>query len=146
MEKISSTINNYSVRKSVKVAILLAAYNGEKWLVDQVESILHQTDLAPTIFISLDLSDDDSLALCEKLAEQNSNIQLLPYGERFGGAGKNFYRLIRDVDFSDFDYVALSDQDDIWLSNKLSHAAAMMQAHSVDVDIQGLLLFFIRAL
>lgn len=125
-----------------KIAILLAAYNGEKWLVEQVESIQHQTNVASTIFISLDLSDDDSLSLCEKLAKKYSNVQLLPYGERFGGAGKNFYRLICDVDFSGFDYVALSDQDDIWLPNKLRHAVAMMQAHSVDVVSSDVLAFW----
>ncbi|MBE0424665.1 MAG: glycosyltransferase [Lutibacter sp.] len=126
----------------IKIAILLAVYNGEKWLVEQIESILHQAYVVQTIFISLDLSDDDSLVLCKKLAKQYSNIQLLPYGERFGGAGKNFYRLIHDVDFSGFDYVALSDQDDIWLPNKLSHAVAMMQAHSADVVSSDVLAFW----
>lgn len=115
-----------------KVAVLLAAYNGERWLLEQVESILHQEYVNPTIFISLDLSDDESLALCQKLAEQNVNIELLSYGERFGGAGKNFFRLIRDVDFSEFDYVAFADQDDMWLPDKLFTAIDAIQKNNRD--------------
>jgi rhamnosyltransferase len=45
---------------------------------------------------------------------------LLPRGITFGAAGKNFYRLVEDVDFSGFDYVGFADQDDIWFQDKLS--------------------------
>jgi rhamnosyltransferase len=128
-------------RSSVTVAVLLAAYNGEKWLVEQVESILRQTGVTPTIFISLDSSTDNSLALCKSFIDRYSSVRLLPYGQRFGGAGKNFYRLIRDVDFSDFDYVAFSDQDDIWLPNKLLHAVSLIE-REFDVVSSDVLAFW----
>jgi rhamnosyltransferase len=66
----------------------------------------------------------------------------LSYGEHFGGAAKNFYRLIRDVDFSNFDYVSLADQDDIWLPNKLSHAVNIMQNNSVVAYSSDVLAFW----
>jgi rhamnosyltransferase len=52
----------------------------------------------------------------------------LEYGERFGIAAKNFFRLIRDVDLIPFDYVALSDQDDVWLPDKLSRAISLLES------------------
>ncbi|MFJ2365658.1 glycosyltransferase [Pseudomonas sp. NPDC087697] len=103
----------------VKIAVLLAAYNGVKWLPEQIESILQQKDVDVTIFVSVDFSTDATELWVSELASSNPRIKALPHGERFGGAGRNFYRLIRDVDFSEFDYIALADQDDIWLTDKL---------------------------
>jgi len=47
-------------------------------------------------------------------------VLLLPRTQRFGNAARNFYRLLRDIDPSAYQYVALSDQDDIWFTNKLA--------------------------
>ncbi|WP_411960596.1 glycosyltransferase [Pseudomonas mandelii] len=103
----------------VKVAVLLAAYNGVKWLPEQVESILQQTNVDVIIFISVDSSSDATESWVSELALNNPRVKVLPHGEHFGGAGRNFYRLIRDVDFSEFNYIALADQDDVWLADKL---------------------------
>jgi rhamnosyltransferase len=105
-----------------KVAVVLAVYNGMQWLNEQLDSILKQDNVELTIFISIDTSYDESEALCQKLAEQHKNIVVLPNAGKFGGASKNFFRLIRDVDFSNFDYFAFADQDDIWFQDKLLNA------------------------
>ncbi|QLL89302.1 glycosyltransferase [Aeromonas caviae] len=110
-----------------KVLVLLAVYNGQKWLTEQIDSILHQSNIDVRLLISIDLSDDISLRLCEEYAEQYPNVHVLPYGEHFGGAGNNFYRLLRDGDFSDIDYVSFCDQDDIWLSDKLFKAVEKLK-------------------
>jgi rhamnosyltransferase len=115
------------------VAVLLAAYNGRCYIEEQVGSILQQFGVAVTIFISVDLSPDDTHAWCQELAHKRTNIVVLPYGERFGGAAKNFFRLLRDVDFSGFDYIAFADQDDIWLQDKLCRAVAKI----VETDSHG---------
>ena len=114
------------------IAVLLAAYNGMEWIEEQVASILSQKNISIEIFISVDLSNDKTYEWCQDLARNNSYIKVLPYGERFGGAAKNFYRLIRDVDFSYFDYIALSDQDDIWDSDKLHHAISVIEKDNLD--------------
>ncbi|MBT5490947.1 glycosyltransferase, partial [bacterium] len=98
-----------------------------EWIEEQVASISSQKNTSIEIFISVDLSNDKTYEWCQNLARNNSYIKVLPYGERFGGAAKNFYRLIRDVDFSYFDYIALSDQDDIWDSDKLHHAISVIE-------------------
>lgn len=113
-----------------------------QWIAEQIDSILNQENVDVTIFISVDLSTDATFEWCKKLESNNSKVKVLLYGERFGGAGKNFYRLIRDVDFSGFDYVSLADQDDIWLSNKLSHAITQIQQKLLDAYSSDVIAFW----
>ncbi|WP_116828987.1 glycosyltransferase family 2 protein [Pseudomonas syringae] len=109
-----------------KVAVLLAAYNGMAWIEAQLDSILKQTNVCVSVFISVDTSTDGTEACCADCAQHHASISLLPPAGRFGGASRNFFRLIRDVDFSTFDYVAFSDQDDIWHPDKLQRAVAAL--------------------
>ena len=120
------------VSNNPSVAVLLSAYNGRSWIQEQVMSILSQKNTSIKIFISVDLSNDKTYELCQDLARRNININLLPYGKKFGGAAKNFFRLMRDVDFSCFDYIAFSDQDDIWDENKLFHAIMQIKQDNLD--------------
>ena len=106
-------------RATPKVYVLMAVYNGEPWLPEQVQSVLDQEDVAVRLFISVDVSKDDSFAFCQRLAEENPEVQVLDYGERFGSATRNFSRIIAAVDTADADFVAFCDQDDIWDSDKL---------------------------
>jgi rhamnosyltransferase len=105
-----------------KIAILLAAFNGTKWIEEQIKSICEQKSVILTLYISVDLSVDRTFELCETYSNKNQSIFLLPYGKKFGCAAKNFFFLIREVNFDKYDFVALSDQDDIWDSNKLIRA------------------------
>jgi rhamnosyltransferase len=115
-----------------RIAILLAAFNGTCWLNEQVESILNQTGVSLTLFISVDQSNDGTEALVDQLAQEDSRIQVLAHGEHFGGAGANFFRLFKSIDFSQHDYVALSDQDDIWNLDKLQRAVTALQANQCE--------------
>lgn len=110
-----------------KSLILLAAYNGSSLISAQLESILQQKNI--DLVISVDLSNDSTFTICEAYAEKHQNIILLPYGEQFGGAGKNFYRLLKDTDVSSYDYVCFSDQDDIWLDDKLTKGIEKLQQY-----------------
>ncbi|GGH52980.1 glycosyl transferase [Comamonas phosphati] len=109
-----------------KVAVLLAAYNGEKWLEEQIASILYQADVDVTIYISLDESSDKSREVISRMSAAYRNVILLREG-KFGSAGKNFYGIFRDFNIPmDFDFYCLADQDDIWLKDKLSQAIMLM--------------------
>ena len=124
--------------RNPRVAVLMAAYNGMQWIDCQIDSILNQSNVNVTLFISVDRSTDGTLAHCKALAHARSDVFVLAGNERFGSAGPNFYKLIREVDFTNFDAVALADQDDIWINNKLSRACNLMkeldcQAVSSDV-------------
>ena len=105
-----------------KVAVLLTVFNGKKYLNEQIESIIKQKNIDIKIFISVDKSADGSEDLVQSICKTHSNIMCLDMGKRFGSAQKNFYHMFKEVDFSKFDYVCLSDQDDIWLENKIYKA------------------------
>jgi len=125
-----------------KIAILMAAYNGSKWIKEQIDSILCQENIAVTLYISIDLSFDGSYELVQELALVYKNIIVLPYGERFGGAAKNFYRLIKDVDFTGFYCIAFADQDDIWSLDKLSHGISQMELANAEAYSASVIAFW----
>jgi rhamnosyltransferase len=115
-----------------KVAVLLAAYNGVPWIEEQLSSILDQSAIDVTVFISVDQSSDGTEALCHAYAATHPNVVVLSDSGRFGGASRNFFRLIRDVDFSHFEFIAFADQDDIWHSSKLLRATQCIAEQKVD--------------
>ncbi|WP_256548350.1 glycosyltransferase [Pseudomonas sp. ENNP23] len=115
-----------------RVAVLLAAYNGMQWLREQLDSILEQAGVDVTVYVSVDRSSDDTGAWICDFADSDSRVVPLAYGEAFGGAAKNFFRLLRDVDLQPFDCVAFADQDDIWLPNKLDRACQQILAQGCD--------------
>ena len=123
--------------RAPRIAVLMASYNGTHYIKEQIESILEQRSVEVHLFISVDLSTDNTYEVCCKYEQKNQNITVLNYGESFEGAGKNFYRLIRDVNFSDYDFIALSDQDDFWDSTKLSHAVKIIKNYSSDAYSSG---------
>ncbi len=125
-----------------KFAVLMAAYNGMQWIEEQVNTILNQKGIEITLYISVDLSSDGTHEWASQLAISNCRVIILPYGERFGGAGPNFFRLLRDVDFEAFDAISFADQDDIWLENKLQHAYEVMKEEKVDVVSSDVIAFW----
>ena len=124
------------------MAVFLAAYNGMTYLSDQIESILLQRNVTVQIFISVDQSADGTEDYLAQWALSEPRLSLLPFGERFGGAGPNFYRLLRDVDLSEFDYLSFADQDDVWLSDKLIRAHLQLQASNADAYSSNVLAFW----
>lgn len=115
-----------------KCAVLLAVYNGMQYIEEQITSILEQVGVDVTVFVSIDKSSDGSEIWLNELAMRDSRVVILPVGMVFGGAGRNFFRLIRDVDCSAFDYVAFADQDDHWYPDKLLNAANLLNQTNHD--------------
>lgn len=115
-----------------RIAVLLAAYNGCEWIEEQLASILAQARASVDIYISVDPSTDGTEALCARLAERHANIAVLPPGGPLKGASRNFFRLIKDVDLSAYDYVAFSDQDDVWYADKLDRAVTTLRRSDAD--------------
>lgn len=101
------------------VAVLLATFNGLRWLPEQVDSILRQAEVDVRLIISDDLSTDGTWDWLKELAGRDNRVLLLPHSRKFGSAAANFYRFITDADIDDCDFVAFSDQDDIWAPDKL---------------------------
>ena len=125
-----------------KIAVLLASYNGVKYIKEQIDSILNQKEVDVTIFISDDLSTDGTIEYLQDIYKDFKNIVYLPRGLKFGGAGKNFFRLIKDVDFSSFDFISFVDQDDIWYEDKLIRAIKTIEDKQLDAYSSNVLAFW----
>lgn len=125
--------SQYIPRLFPRCAVLLAAYNGEKWINEQIETILKQIGVEVTLFVSVDFSTDSTLSMIKSWQAKDDRVHLLPYGDRYGGAGRNFFRLIADVDTDSYDLVAFADQDDIWFESKLSFAWKKISLDECDV-------------
>ena len=125
-----------------KISVLLASYNGVKYIKEQIDSILNQKEVDVTIFISDDLSTDGTLEYLQEIYKDFKNIVYLTSGSKFGGAGKNFFRLIKDVDFSSFDFVSFVDQDDIWYEDKLIRAIKTIEDKQIDAYSSNVLAFW----
>lgn len=109
-----------------RFVVCLAACNGMAFIADQIQSILLQRNADLQVFISVDLSTDGTEIFLAQWAMSEPRLRLLSFGDRFGGAGPNFYRLLREVDLSGFDYLSFADQDDLWHPEKLWHAHCVM--------------------
>ena len=113
---------------SAHVRVLLATFNGVRWLDEQLQSIVWQRGVRVSIVASDDRSDDGTAGLLDAWAGR-APLYCLPTKDiRMGNANQNFLRLIRDTPLDDAEYFALSDQDDIWLEDKLQHAVASLTA------------------
>ncbi|QHJ00164.1 glycosyltransferase [Xylophilus rhododendri] len=108
-----------------KIVVLMATFNGEQWIKEQIDSIVVQENVDVSIYVSDDHSLDATLEIVNGLVG-TASLTFLAKADASGSAGSNFRRLFRDVDVSSFDYVALADQDDVWHPLKLIEAVTVM--------------------
>lgn len=104
----------------MKVLVLLATYNGECYLREQLDSILSQVNVDVDILARDDGSLDKTVEILREYSNNYKNKVTFIAGNNLG-AGKNFLSLIyiARTRNKEYDYFALSDQDDVWLPNKL---------------------------
>lgn len=101
-----------------RVLVLMATYNGEKYLREQIDSILNQKDVEVALFICDDCSTDGSFAIAQEYAQSDPRV----FSRRNPtnvGVGMNFLNMVYDVEPNQYDYIAFSDQDDVWLDDKI---------------------------
>lgn len=99
------------------VTILLATYNGEDYIRQQLDSLLNQTHKKISILISDDQSTDRTPEIINEYKKKYpEQIQSLIHIKPSGSPQNNFFRLLSAADD---DYIMLCDQDDIWLSDKV---------------------------
>ena len=110
---------NESVKDEEKhiplISVVLCSYNGERFINKQIESILNQTVKSVEIIIVDDCSTDNTLEIIKEIASLNANIKFYQ-NDRNLGFNKNFEK---SISFTSGEYIAICDQDDIWLKNKL---------------------------
>lgn len=103
----------------LKVSVAMAVYNGEKFLRDQLDSILNQLQEEDEIVVSLDPSEDNTSYILREYHRKDSRVKVC-YG-RGQGVVKNFENAILHCKN---DIVFLSDQDDVWIEGKVNKVLA----------------------
>lgn len=114
-----------------KVLVLLATCNGEKYLRQQLDSIYAQEDVEVSIFATDDGSTDSTIAILEEY-KKNHSLTIHHHGEPHEFT-YNFIDAIFANKNTSFDYYAFSDQDDVWMKEKLSSAIEMLKKNSKNV-------------
>lgn len=99
------------------IDILMATYNGEKYIGEQLDSILNQTYQDFRILIRDDGSTDNTLSIIKRYIESfPTKLSLIIDDKICRSAAKNFFQLVK---YAESEFVMFSDQDDVWLPDKI---------------------------
>ena len=109
-----------------KVNVLMATYNGEQFLQEQIDSILRQRDVSIELLARDDGSTDGTVAILSDYQDRNA-LHYLSDSKRLGPA-LAFLRLLK-LSSEQADYYAFSDQDDWWEEDKLSVAVSRLKEY-----------------
>lgn len=116
--------------KENTVAICMATYNGEKYIDEQIQSILHQTYHDWMLFIRDDGSKDSTRERIRRYSSDYPDkiICIDDPSLKGGGPKRNFSAIVSWLKTNyDFNYFAFADQDDYWLPDKLEKTLAVLK-------------------
>jgi rhamnosyltransferase len=103
----------------MNILVVLASYNGGKYIKEQINSILQQKDVEVKIHVFDDASDDETCQIVKEI----QGVSLTKRSVGSGSAAINFLEALFELksknELINYDYIAFADQDDIWLENKL---------------------------
>lgn len=107
------------------VTILMAAYNGQEYLAEQIESLLRQTEQGWKLVIQDDGSSDGTFGIAREYARRYpERIRAVRRETPSGSAQGNFFSMLR---FADSEYAMFCDDDDVWLPEKVRVTLAAMK-------------------
>lgn len=112
-----------------QVNVLISTYNGEKYIREQVDSILNQSYSNIKIFIRDDGSTDQTVSVLRQKYGHNPSVVL--FAEENIGYRKSFVKLLEIV--QEGAYWAFCDQDDVWLEDKVKWAVEWMEGQPIDI-------------
>ena len=109
-------------------SICIATYNGAKFVLEQIESILRQIDHEDEVIISDDSSTDDTVEVIKSIADER--IKILA-GNKFRDPIKNFQNALV---YAKGEYIFLSDQDDVWLDGKYKEMVQLLKKYDLVIS------------
>ncbi|WCF07860.1 glycosyltransferase family 2 protein [Paenibacillus thiaminolyticus] len=113
----------------VKVQILVSTYNGEKYLAEQLDSLLKQSHSYFLITIRDDGSSDSTTAIIREYVSHYPH-KIEAFFENNVGVIASFFELLTKHVHKDTDYICLCDQDDVWMSDKLERGLHALGGHT----------------
>lgn len=116
-----------------KIQILLAAFNGQKYISTQLDSILNQSHSNWELFVSDDGSSDDTVSIIQEFCNKDSRIRIINEELTKQGACQNFGSLLETSLNDEWDFLMFADQDDYWHENKIELSLDAM-LNAVDSD------------
>ena len=108
-----------------RVAVLISTYNGERFLKEQIESVLAQKEIELNVFVRDDGSSDDTINILGSYRDKITFFQ-----ESNVGVGNSFMDVLYKAG-KDFDFYAFCDQDDIWKEDKLKRAVSLIEKKDI---------------
>jgi rhamnosyltransferase len=127
----------------MKILIILASFNGVKYIKQQIDSILSQEVVNIDIKIFDDGSSDGTVELISSLYS-SERIQIIQNEIPTGSSANNFFQALQQIEevcFEKYNYIAFADQDDIWLPNKLKEAVVILDTQEADLYMSNLILW-----
>ena len=124
-----------------KVAVLLPTYKGIKFLDRQIKSIIFQKRVKVDLYISVEPTVDGSREYLHALQKKFRNIIVLYHNVNFGSPTKNFFFLINNINEKKYDYISLSDHDDIWFNDKIEKSIQKITFYKVDCYSSSVIAF-----
>lgn len=108
------------------IAIIMAVYNGEAYIQEQLDSICRQTYTDWRLIVRDDGSSDNTVHIIEKFAEKTDNDIIICKNNPPSGCAKNNFALLLE-DAKDAEYVMCCDQDDVWMEDKIEVSLKAMK-------------------
>ena len=118
----------------MRVSVAMAAYNGELYIREQMDSILNQNVLPDEIVISDDNSNDSTCSILEDYRAKYKNVEIKLLKNPGKGISSNFENAIRNTTG---DIVFLCDQDDLWLPDKVRVIKEIMETAPENIVIHN---------
>lgn len=115
------------------ILVLMSTYNGEKYLREQVDSILTQEGVNVHLLVRDDGSKDSTLQILEEYSNRFHNFEYVK-GKNVGFV-KSFSELVVLGVKKDFEYYAFADQDDVWYKEKLCTAINALDVNGKDKPV-----------
>lgn len=116
------------------ISVCIATYNGARYIREQLESILSQLGEDDEVIVSDDASTDDTVAIIESFRDKRVRIlHHTPYAQSRFPLDKSTHNFENALREAKGDYIFLSDQDDVWLPNKVSSMLEALQTADLAV-------------
>jgi glycosyltransferase involved in cell wall biosynthesis len=119
-----------------RVAIVLAYFNGARWIEDQLQSIEDQEYPNIDVFIFDDASQRAEKEFLASIVDRYKRVTSVVNRPSNLGFQMNFLEGLKEVK-GEYDYYGFSDQDDMWYPNKISRAVEILSANNSDYKLYG---------